>query len=275
MKPLALKQSEYDSLCKTVYQFSRINLGANKKELVSSRLAGRIRKLNLKSFGQYCDLIKSDRGRAELTHLIDAISTNHTYFFRENAHFDFLKNTVLTDLKKLNQNSLRIWSAACSSGEEAYTIAILLEEERKKQFQNLNWQIECTDISTKILRTAADGVFKEDRLKELKPALIKSYFQKGTGDWAGHYRGRKDLRDRMRFTHMNLCNPAINWHQPFDVVFLRNVMIYFDKSTQEELVNRINKFIKPGGYLFVGHSESLTNINHDYESIQPSVYRKK
>lgn len=270
-----LKDSEYNQLRNTVYEFSRINLGPNKKELVTSRLSKRLRALNLNSFSEYCELIQSRAGEEELVNLIDCISTNHTFFFREGGHFNFLRDNVLPAWLSSNNRgkTLRIWSAACSSGEEPYSIAILLEEEKRKN-PELNYSIECTDISTKILKKASDGIFAEERLREVPSFITRRYFQKGFGEWAGNYRVHPDLRSKLGFRRLNLCGDPMPWNEKFEVVFLRNVMIYFDRPTQESLVGKLHEAINPGGYLFVGHSESLTAIKHPYKPVKPSIYQR-
>jgi len=269
-----LKDSEYNQLRTTVYEFSRINLGPNKKELVTSRLSKRLRALNLNSFSEYCDYIQSRSGEDELVNLIDAISTNHTFFFREGGHFNYLRDEIIPAwLRKNRSKPLRIWSAACSSGEEAYSIAILMEEEKRKT-PELTYSIECTDISTKILKKASDGIFAEERLREVPSFITQRYFQKGFGEWKGHYRIHPELRKKLGFRRLNLCGDALPWNEPFEVVFLRNVMIYFDRPTQEALVGKIHGFINMDGHLFVGHSESLTAINHPYKAVKPSIYQR-
>jgi len=269
-----LKDSEYNQLRTTVYEFSRINLGPNKKELVTSRLSKRLRALNLNSFSEYCDFIQSRAGEEELVNLIDAISTNHTFFFREGGHFNFLRDVILPEWTSKNRGKhLRIWSAACSSGEEPYSIAILLEEEKRK-YPELSYSIECTDISTKILKKASDGIFAEERLREVPSFITRRYFQKGFGEWAAHYRVHPDLRKQLNFRRLNLCGDPLPWTEKFQVVFLRNVMIYFDRPTQEALVGKLHESINPGGHLFVGHSESLTAIKHPYKPVKPSIYQR-
>lgn len=269
-----ITEQEYDFLRSTVYQCSRINLGPNKKELVTARLSKRLRALQLASFADYCNLVKSPAGEQEIGHLIDSISTNHTYFFREQRHLDYLSQTIVPEwLQTRDTQELRIWSAACSSGEEPYSISITLQEKLASN-RTASWSLTCTDISKTILDSAQKGIFVAERLQRVAPDIVRKYFQKGFGDWEGYYRVRDDLRKHLSFSLLNLCQPDYGWRDPFRVVFLRNVMIYFDRQTQEEVVNRIHNNLQPGGYLIIGQSESLTGVRHPYKMIAPSIYQR-
>ncbi len=265
-----ISEKEYEFIRQLVYQHSRINLGPNKKELVMARLSKRLRACNLPSFKAYCDYLQSPSGEEELGNLIDAISTNHTFFFRENVHFEFLVNTVLPELAKTSQQ-FRVWSAASSSGEEPYSIAISLAESLGL---NNRWHVECSDISSKVLQKASDGIFAEDRVSKMPQNLLKTYFQKGQGRWEGYYRVKPQLRQNLTFQLLNLMDPSFPFREPFQVIFCRNVMIYFDRPTQEDLVNRLARYIVPGGYLMIGHAESLTGIKHPLKMIKPAIYKK-
>jgi len=270
-----ITQQEYDFISKTVYEHSRIKLGDNKKELVMARLSKRLRKLGLKTYGEYCQFLKTPKGTEELGDLIDAISTNHTFFFRESGHFDFLRDTVLPAFAPRDSASpkIHIWSAACSSGEEPYSIALLLADYYGLQGK-AKWTIDCTDISTKVLKKAHDGIFSAERLEQVPHSMIDKYFQKGFGEWEGHFRAKEDLKSHLTFQHLNLLGPRYPFKEPYDVIFCRNVMIYFDKKTQEELVNKFFPLIRPGGYLFIGHAESLTGTTHQFTMVKPAIYQK-
>lgn len=275
-KPISPKQYEY--IRQLVYEKSRINLGANKKELVMARLSKRLRALGLHSYKDYIDLIDSSEGKDELTNLIDSISTNHTFFFREETHFMFLSSVVLPQFcppgtEKLQRN-FRIWSAASSTGEEPYSIAITLDQ----YFSNTpgwNWNIQCTDISTRVLQKAYEGIFPKERLEKIRPETLRKYFQKGRDEYEGYYRVIAELRRRMRFDIVNLLQPSYPFNDTFQVIFCRNVMIYFDRETQQELVEKLTRQIVPGGYLMIGHAESLTNIKHRLRMIKPAIYQKQ
>ncbi len=268
---------EYDFIRNLVYQRSRINLGENKRELVFARVSKRLRALKLQRFSDYIELIQSPAGREELTHLIDVISTNHTYFFREQAHFDFLLNEVLPSLTESTNSTFgrtfRVWSAATSSGEEPYSIAILLDEYFSR-LRGWSWRIECSDISTRILARAREGLFSHERLKLIRNDWLLKYFTKQRSPNSHEYKVNNILKDKMGFTTLNLLGEAYPYRESFNVIFCRNVMIYFDRPTQQELVHRMSPLIKPGGYLMIGHSESLTGIQHSLKMVKPAIYRK-
>ena len=271
-----IADQEYDFIRRIVYDHSRINLGDDKKVLVTSRLAKRLRALNLNGYGDYCRLLKSPTGGEELGNLVDVISTNHTNFFRESKHFEFLQQTVLPDwTPRLAKqcDTFRVWSAASSSGEEPYTIAIVLADYFSK-LSGVGWAIEASDISTRILAKAREAIYAQERLVEVKPEWRRRYFQKGVNDWAGHFRVKEELRQRVRFHHLNLLQARYPFISPFHVIFCRNVMIYFDRPTQESLVAKLTEQLAPGGYLLVGHSESLSGIQHTLRMVQPATYVK-
>lgn len=271
----SIAEAEYEFIRKLVYEHSRINLGADKRVLVASRLSKRLRKLNLATFSQYCGLLKSAQGAEELSNLLDVISTNHTLFFRESKHFEFLRATALpqwTARLRGGREPMRVWSAACSSGEEPYTLAITLAEQLEPAM--LPWTIDASDISTRVLAKAGQGIYPDDRLSEVSPELVKRYFQKGVGDWQGHCRVKAELREKVRFHHLNLLQPNYPFSYKFQIIFCRNVMIYFDRATQEALVAKLTQSLLPGGYLMVGHSESLSGIHHTLTAVQPAVYFK-
>jgi chemotaxis protein methyltransferase CheR len=270
-----LADADYDFLCRLIYERSRIHLGPDKRVLVSSRLGKRLRHHELKTYGEYCELLRSPAGAAEMSFLIDRISTNHTHFFRELKHFDFLQEVVIPKWKADTRRSepCRIWSAASSTGEEAYSIAIHLAEHFAPA-ETGRWLIEGTDISTRVLEVAQRGVYETDRLASIPPDLLRRHFQRGTNQWAGHFRVKDELRRRVNFQHLNLLEPGYPFTRPFDLIFCRNVMIYFDRPTQETLVRLLAEQLVPGGHLLVGHSESLSSMKHTLKLVRPAVYLK-
>jgi chemotaxis protein methyltransferase CheR len=271
-----ISEPDYEFIRALVYKQSRIHLGHDKKGLVTSRLAKRLRQLRLDNYSEYCQLLRSPAGTEELSFLIDRISTNHTHFFREARHFEFLSDTVLPAWQKNPSGrgeALRLWSAASSSGEEPYSIAIHLAEHLAPATSGA-WQIEASDISTRVLEVARQGIYAEERVAGVSPDCLRRYFQKGVQNWKGQFRVKQELRDRVRFHHLNLLEPAYPFIKPFHVIFCRNVMIYFDRSTQTDLVGHLSDILIPGGYLMVGHSESLSGIKHSLRLIQPAVYLK-
>jgi len=269
-----LRPIDFERISRLVYEHCGINLHDGKRELVKARLGKRLREGNFESFSDYHKFITSDEGTDELIAMIDSISTNLTYFFREESHFIKLRG-ILAGIatvhdKRVTAPLFKIWSAGCSTGEEPYSLAMTLREclngtERIK--------VVATDISTRVLKTAMNGIYSEEKIKNLPLPLVRKYFQVGSGRWTGSYRVKKCLRDTVDFMRFNLMGqPPPEFS--FDVIFCRNVMIYFDKRTQGVLVNRFYNCLQKGGYFFIGHSESLTGLNHAFKYVEPSVYRK-
>jgi len=271
-----MRDNEFDFIRQLVYQHSRISLSADKRELVSARLGKRLRARQMTTMDEYCDLLRGEESHEELSHLIDAISTNHTFFFRENAHFDFVRDRIVPEMLARRHEDggggFRAWSAACSSGEEPYSLAITLAETLAQS--RWSWHIAATDISHKILAKARAGIYRADTVEKIPAPLIKTYFQRGIGPQEGNYRIRPTLAANIAFEHMNLLEGEPKFQHRFHVIFCRNVMIYFDRPTQEELVRKLARWLIPGGYLLVGHSESLTAIKHGLELIKPAIYRR-
>jgi len=273
---IQLADRDFEFLCRLIYDRSRIRLGSDKRTLVSSRLAKRLRQLQLPDYHEYCELLRSPAGEEEIRFLIDRISTNHTHFFREMKHFDFLREKVLPQWHGSSggkKERFRVWSAACSSGEEPYSLAIHLAEHLAPASSNA-WHIESSDISTRVLEIAERGIYDEDKLGGVSAELLHRYFQKGAGTWQGHFRIKDELRQLVDFHQLNLLENNYPFAQPFNVILCRNVMIYFDRPTQEALVAYLAARLAPGGYLMVGHSESLSGIKHSLRLIQPAVYLK-
>lgn len=274
-----ISDRDYEFIRKLVYQHSRINLGSDKRELVTARLNKRLRATNIPNISDYCRFLQQSDGEEELSHLIDAISTNHTYFFREKEHFDYLHAHILPEMVKRKATEhfsgpFMVWSAASSSGEEPYSIAITLSEYMRKMQTNWGWRVEATDISHKILEKARAGIYREDVVSKIPKELVQLYFQKGFGPHEGNYRIKPSFGEGVTFRQLNLLEGEPPGKDFFHVIFCRNVMIYFDHPTQEELVARLSRRLIPGGYLLVGHSESLTAIRHNLSMVKPAIYRK-
>ncbi|GGP22730.1 CheR family methyltransferase [Silvimonas iriomotensis] len=249
------------------YQQIGMHLPESKRALLSSRLSRRLVALGLPNFRAYHDLIASPSARDERQRAIDLITTNETFFFREIGHFAFLSQKVLPLFNR--SETLRIWSAASSTGEEAYSIAMLLDNERP----DAPWEIVGSDISQRVLESARRGMYPMVRGENISPADLKKHCLRGTGEYEGQFLVGKHLRERVEFTQMNLTALPARL-KPFDVVFLRNVIIYFDAPTKAKVLANVTHFVKPGGYLLVGHSESLHGIQLPLQMISPSVYRK-
>ncbi|MGK0238658.1 MAG: chemotaxis protein methyltransferase CheR [Candidatus Pelagisphaera sp.] len=271
-----ISNGDYKFVRELIYNETRINLGDHKRELVTARLGKRVRLLGMNSLHDYCRMLRNDPKTGELYHLIDAISTNHTFFFREVNHFNYLNETILpqfVDGKLGNSQSLKTWSCACSTGEEPYSVAITLAEYLERNKPEAHWDIQCSDISTRVLDFASKAVYDENRLKQIQPEWRRKYFQKGEQQMAGYYRIHPTLRKRLNFHRLNLFANSFPWKEKFQVIFCRNVMIYFDRETQEDLVGRLAQNLVPGGYLLIGHAESLAGVNHPYQTIKPAIYR--
>ena len=271
----SLTDADYSFIRELIYRETRINLGDAKRELVTARLGKRLRATGIDSFNAYCKALKDSPDSGELYHLIDAISTNHTFFFREINHFNFLNQNILPEFaagRLGNPSQLKIWSCACSTGEEPYSIAIALEEYFSK-LPGKTWNIQCSDISTRVLDFASKGIYEKDRLKQVSAEWQKKYFQKGERQMEGYFRIHPDVRKKLHFNRINLFAPTYPWNEKFQIIFCRNVMIYFDRETQQELVGRLSQHLTPGGYLLIGHAESLAGVKHPYQSIKPAIYR--
>jgi len=266
----------YRFLVDLVYEHSRIRLGADKQTLLANRLQKRLRVLGLASYDDYCAVLESREGAEEIEELVDLISTNHTKFFREPDHFSFLVSRVLPALipRLVSLGSpLRLWSAAASSGEEPYTMAIVIAE-YLRAYPPLEWQITASDISRRMLEHAQQGIYRMDAVQTMPPALLKRYFQKGMGVRAGTCRIKPELRDRLRFERINLFQPTYPVARKQHVIFCRNVMIYFDAPSRAIAVQRLTQHLSPGGYLVVGHSESLLGTRHGLQPIQQGIYQR-
>jgi chemotaxis protein methyltransferase CheR len=274
---LELTERDYQNFREFIYQKSGINLHEGKKELLKARLMKYLRHSGFRSIGEYYKyLVQNDDTGEECVNLLDTVSTNLTYFFREPKHFQFLNQVAFPDLaKRLHgrpKKTITLWSAGCSSGEEPYSLAMTCLE-RQWECGGVDAQILATDISTKMLGKALEGIYPEDRLENISYEVKRRYFQRGVGSWKGYYRTKPVLRQLIRFGRLNLVDPFPE-NKGFDIIFCRNVMIYFDKPTQERIVQKFHLALNEKGYLFIGHSESLTGVNHSFKYIQPSVYRK-
>jgi chemotaxis protein methyltransferase CheR len=272
---IVLSEQDFRLISETVYNHCGINLHMGKKELVRARLAKLLRIKGFTSFSAYIEFAMADASGEEFTTLIDALSTNLTSFFRERQHFDFLERDFLPQLigRKLKAKSqrIRVWSAGCSSGEEPYSIAITILE--KLPAGQWDAKVLATDIATSKINIAKRGLYDSVRIESVPPAVRGKYFVRtGRGD-DKQYEVTDALRDTVCFKYLNLME-AWPVKGPVDFIFCRNVMIYFDKPTQEKLVNRFWEMLDSGGVLFTGHSESLTGIKHAFKYVQPTIYAK-
>lgn len=272
-----LTRGEYELFRKLVYQKSGINLGDEKMQLLRARLGKRLRQGGFSSFGAYYDHVVKDQTGGELSTLLDAISTNTTHLFREEVHFDFLKATIkqwAEDAKWCAENkNLRIWSAGCSSGEEPYSIAMVAHDALRGH-PRIHPKILATDLSLQMLRRAKRALFESHRVGTVPSDLRNRYLLKTQSESGSMLQVSPELRKLITFARFNLMKPAFPFRYGFHFIFCRNVMIYFDRPTQEALVNRYAQHLHSGGYLLIGHSESLNSIDHSLTYVEPTIYQK-
>jgi chemotaxis protein methyltransferase CheR len=273
-----LSEKDFRRLSEFIHKECGIKMPEAKKVLLEARLRKRLRALGMHSYCEYCDYLFSPEGaRNELTHMIDVVTTNKTDFFREAGHFDYLVRTALPELVKLYGANIRkkyaVWSAGCSTGEEPHTLAMVLNEFAQQQ-QGFNFSILATDISTRVLEQARRGIYKEDVIEPVPMAMKKKYLLKGKDNNKGLVRVGPQLRSLIEFRRLNFMDSDFGMSRPMDIIFCRNVIIYFDRATQEKLLNRFARHLIPGGYLFMGHSETLNGLDVPLLSAGPMVYRK-
>ena len=269
-----LGDGEFNFLRTFVYEHCGISLGEHKRQLVQGRLLRRLRALKLRDFQSYCELLRLDP-QGELGELASAISTNVTAYFRESHHFDLLTNELLPRwlAEKKNGGRLRIWSAGCATGEEPYTLAIVLAEALEKHGGNVDAKILATDLSPQALETARKGVYPIERLEGVSAERRRRWFLRGEGEYDQFACVHPRLRELVSILPLNLLH---DWPMqgPFDAIFCRNVVIYFDKPTKQRLFQRYAGLLPEGGYLFLGHSESMYGLNDNFDLIGRTVYRK-
>jgi chemotaxis protein methyltransferase CheR len=262
-----LRPREFQQFRNLAYSHFGLDLRPGKQSLVASRLGRSLRELGLRSFADYFNHIQSDSSGAALATMVDRLTTNHTSFFREPAHFNFLCNTIWPQIR--SRSRIHIWSAACSTGEEPYSIAMsLLEESPREAAAKI--KIKATDISTRALAKASSAIVDKLRAATIPPPLRSRYLVPTAGT---HLRFNDSIISMIDFHHLNLMASLPAGYR-CSIIYCRNVMIYFDRPTQQSLVQRLTRHLEPGGYLFIGHAESLNNISHQLQYVQPSVYRK-
>lgn len=242
-----------------------IFLPLQKKALLTNRLWKRLRDCDLTRYEDYYKFITEKQGEAELHIALELITTNETYFFREQKHFDYLAQSILPEFK--NGKKLRVWSAAASTGEEPYSIAMMLEDKCQS-----SWELECSDVNNTVLEQARRAIYPDARVRNIPPNYLRRFCRKGVGPQEGFVRVTQELRDKVNFFNLNLHHgfPDIG---KFDLVFLRNVLIYFENDTKAKVLERIANVLNPNGILFVGHSESLHGVTPRFTPIKPAIYR--
>jgi chemotaxis protein methyltransferase CheR len=266
MPQVVLSDREFKDFRKLIFDVAGIHMSEAKKPLVSGRLAKRLGQHGLQSYGDYLRLVVNDEAERQMA--VDLLTTNETYFFREPKHFEFLANTIAPALR--NQGSQRIWCGACSTGEEPYTIAMVMAQ----ALGHLRFEILASDISSRVLDTAQTALYPIEDAADIPKPLRAKHCLKGVGSQAGWFLVDQPIRDRVHFAQINLNNrlPDIG---TFDVIFLRNVMIYFSVETKREVLARLMPHLNPGGHFIISHSESLHGVTDAVQMVKPSIYRKR
>jgi chemotaxis protein methyltransferase CheR len=268
---LKLTAGEFQQISELAYERFGLDLKRGKEALVASRLGKKLRKLGFATFAEYHRHVLADSTGDALVELIDALTTNHTSFLRERAHFEFLAQAANEEFQGVS--TLRVWSAACSSGEEPYSIAMCLAEALAKS-PGRQFSIRATDISTRVLDTARRGVYPASRFDDVPEPWRRAHLLRGQAQSSGFYKVKPALAQRIEFERLNLIEPFPG-RGLFHVIFCRNVMMYFDKGTQQDIVQRMSVCLERGGYFFVGHSESLTGVEHALQYVRPATYRNQ
>lgn len=268
LSDIVLSKGDFARVKDLLYSYSGIDLNEGKEALVRARLMKRVRKLGVGSFSEYLDHVESEASGAEFLALVDVLTTNKTSFFRESQHFDFLNEEVIP---KMNGREYKWWSAGCSSGEEPITLAMNLLENRAYG-NRFRVKLLATDLSRDVLRKAKTGIYTADNLRDMPDYFLRKYFEKAAGVQNGFQVGDA-VHSMITYGRLNL-QEAWPLKGPFHIIMCRNVMIYFNRQTQQQLVSRFYDLLEPGGYLFLGHSESVTGKGHGFVNIRPAVYQK-
>lgn len=267
---LALSARDYAFLSRLVYDRCRICLGPDKQALVAGRLARHLQSLGCDGFADYCGLLNTPAGADEIDVVIDLITTNHTHFFREREHFEFLARQVLPSLAAAGR-PLQVWSAAAASGEEPYSLAIVLAEFARSH-PLPPWQVYASDISRRMVDRCRLGIYEAGKVELPAADMLPRYFRRGFGPREGYYRVKPEVRKSVTVTAANLFQARYPVPATLDIIFCRNVMIYFDATSRGQLINRLFEQLAPGGHLFVGHAESLLGLRHRFKQVRPSIY---
>ena len=270
MATLTFSQAEFHRIGEIMYDAVGLSYSDAKKPLIQSRLAPRIQRLGLDGFASYIALLENEDEAAEFQMAVDLLTTNETYFFREPRHYEVLEAELAARKTKA---PLHVWSAAASFGDEAYSTAMLLADMQTAGRIGPDWSILATDISDRVLRSAKEGIYPQDRLRDVSPERLRRYCLQGEGPAEGQSMVIEKLRQRVQFGQLNLCKP-FSGLGPFDVIFLRNVLIYFDAATKSEVVDRVLDVLRPGGLLFLGTAEGRVPCKTPLKTLQPGVFRK-
>jgi chemotaxis protein methyltransferase CheR len=269
--PKELSPKAFEEIRELVYRHSGIALGDNKQPLVKARIQKRMRTLGIDTYEEYVEAVRTDKNGEELQQLLEAISTNVTSFYREKHHFAFMR-AVLDEWTGAGRGKLRVWSAACSTGEEPYTIAMEILD----AIGNHRWDVKilATDLATKVLRDVQTGIYSREKVEPVPAILRQRYLSRVSGQGTEQYAVSDQLKQLLLIRQFNLTHFPYAVTGPMDMVFCRNVMIYFDRPTRAKIIHEFSRIVRPGGYLFVGHSESLSGMSAEFQLVRPSVYRR-
>jgi chemotaxis protein methyltransferase CheR len=276
---VTMSGKDFSRLKEFIYTQCGINLTDIKRTMLEARLQKRLRILGLLSFSVYCDYLFSRQGmEEELIQMIDVVTTNKTDFFREAAHFEYLTHYALPELMRVERFTVRrplaVWSAGCSSGEEPYTLAMVVKEFSQKSGAGLPFTILATDISTNVLEKAKLAIYEEEKVLPVPPELKRKYLLKSKDPHKKVYRIVQELRESVSFRRLNFMDGDFGFREHMDIIFCRNVIIYFDKPTQEKLLNRFCDYLSPDGYIFMGHSETVLGMDVPLAQVASTVYRR-
>jgi chemotaxis protein methyltransferase CheR len=269
----SLSDRDFNKLSTYIQENYGIKMPPVKKPILQGRLQKRLKKLQIEDFKTYVDFVFSSDGENEIIHMMDAVSTNKTDFYREPVHFEYLQNEVLPKMYKEGKYNIKVWSAGCSSGEEPYTLAIVLNEFKEKN-RGFDFEIMATDISTQVLQQGANAIYTEDRINIIPLTLKKKYFLKSKNRKDAKVKVVEQLRKKVKFQRLNFMDKFYNIKGEFDIVFCRNALIYFERENQEIVINKLCDKLVHNGYFFLGHSESITNMNVPLKTLIPTIFNK-
>ncbi|MBO7164192.1 MAG: protein-glutamate O-methyltransferase [Spirochaetaceae bacterium] len=273
-----LSETEFRKIASYIEKNVGIKMPPEKRLMMQSRLTSRLKALQLDSFKQYIDYVFSgkDTDNHEIIMMIDAMTTNLTEFFREPQHFDFMRNVALPEYAAQGRGKIKIWSAGCSTGQEPYTLSMVMSEFiRQNPTSSIrDYSVLATDISTKVLDKAASAIYPMDAVKGIPKQTMHQYFLKGKDPKNPSVRLKQEIRDRVNFMRLNFMDDDYGFRDTLQIIFCRNVLIYFDKTNQERVINQFLRYLEPGGYLFLGHSETIFGMTLPFRTVAPTVFQR-
>ncbi|MBP3416022.1 MAG: protein-glutamate O-methyltransferase [Spirochaetaceae bacterium] len=273
-----LSEAEFKKIAAYIEKNVGIKMPPEKRLMMQSRLSSRLKALHLDSYKQYIDYVFSgkDKDNHEIIMMIDAMTTNLTEFFREPQHFDFMKGTVLPQYAAQGRNQIKIWSAGCSTGQEPYTLSMVMASYIKNNPLSSirDYSVLATDISTKVLDKAASAIYPMDAVKGIPKEIMHQYFLKGKDPANPAVRLKQDIRSHVNFMRLNFMDEDYGFRDTLQIIFCRNVLIYFDKQNQEKVIRQFLRYLEPGGYLFLGHSETIFGMTLPFKTVAPTVFQR-